>query len=61
MDKILLKLRSLIDQLEPELIAWEQTKREDKRKDAHALATDAARELQTILNALRPPTASSRQ
>ena len=61
MDKVLLQLRSLIDQLEPELLAWEQTKNEDRRRDAHALATAAARELQIILNALRPPATSWRQ
>jgi hypothetical protein len=60
-DKVLLQLRSLIDQLEPPLLAWEQAKTEDKRRDAHVLATAAARELQTILNALRPPAASWRQ
>ena len=61
MDKVLLKLRSLIDQLEPQLLAWEQTKSEDKRKQSHALATAAARELQTILNTVRPPAVSRRQ
>jgi hypothetical protein len=58
MDKVLLQLRSLIDQLEPELLTWEQTQSEDKRKDCHALATAAARELQIILNAVRPPAIS---
>jgi hypothetical protein len=55
MDEVLAELRLLIGRLEPELLAWESTRSETNRQQSHALATRAARQLQIILNALRPP------
>ena len=54
MDKALAELRLLIDSLEPELLAWERTKSDVHREQSRTLATDAARQLQIILNAVRP-------
>ena len=50
------RIRDALDRLEPELSAWEQQRSEDRRRRAQAEAVAAARELQVLLNALRPTT-----
>ena len=47
------RLRALLDDLEPALLAWEQKTDEPRRKRSWSLANDAARELQAIINSLR--------
>jgi hypothetical protein len=50
------RVREALDRLELELSAWEQQRSEDRRRRAQAEASAAARELQVLLNALRPTT-----
>jgi hypothetical protein len=47
------RLRALLDDLEPELLAWEQKPDEPRRKRSWSLANDTASELQAIINSLR--------
>jgi hypothetical protein len=47
-------LRAGLDRLEPELLAWQQHPTAVTRYKAHGDAQAMARELQAILNALKP-------
>jgi len=52
------QLRTLLDDLEPELLAWSEDPTETRRRQGLARANAAARELQAIMNALRLPARS---
>jgi len=47
-------VRDLIDGLEPHLAAWQRGSAENARREALLLASSAAREIQAIINALKP-------
>jgi hypothetical protein len=47
-------VRGLMDGLEPHLVAWQKGVTENGRREALSLANSAAREIQAIINALKP-------
>lgn len=53
-------VRDLIDGLEPHLMAWQKGATDKARREALSLANSAAREIQGIINALKPATAARR-
>ena len=53
-------VRDLIDGLEPHLVAWQKGATDKARREALSLANSAAREIQAIINALKPATAARR-
>ena len=50
-------VRDLIDGLEPHLVAWQRGATEKARREALSLANSASREIQAIINALKPAAA----
>ena len=53
-------VRDLIDGLEPNLVAWQRGATEKARREALSLANSASREIQAIINALKPAAALMR-
>lgn len=53
-------VRDLIDGLEPHLVAWQKGATEKARREALSLANSASREIQAIINALKPAAAARR-
>ena len=47
-------VRDLMDGLEPHLVAWQKGATEKVRREAFSLANSAAREMQAIINRLKP-------